>query len=334
MQTSLKSEFKTKWQGAKRFVAGELGVQVSYLENSVIPPWLHSFRVESKEDFEHAIRSLETALRIAGNRIQSNESPLFDDAAIAKCKGATPDKLGLQSPCRGVAGVLARNLVEALDGPIGDVKEGAAHLRSILLDRTQIISLEDLLKLCWEKDIAVAHLQKAPRHAPHAMAFNIGGRYAIVLMRNKKHQGWHLFDLAHELGHIMLGHLKPGDSVVDGEEFNHSSLEESEANTFALELLAGEPESVKLTVFTNAATLLRSCKAESERFHVHPQWLMISVGHNWEPHRWGVVGKALNDGWPDEDALKTIEDVLKDQLREREVTQTHRSIIEALAVRR
>jgi len=70
-----------------------------------------------------------------------------------------------------------------------------------------------------------------------------GNHYAIVLSKNAKYSAWLLYILAHELGHIVLGHVS-ADGVLLDELVDRKGGDEEEiaANTFALELLTGDEE--------------------------------------------------------------------------------------------
>lgn len=77
------------------------------------------------------------------------------------------------------------------------------------------------------------------------MVVKIEDRYAILLGRDAQYPAPIAFTLAHEIGHIALGHLKESDAVVDMEDpadAVEKDNEEDQADTFALDLLTGQPQ--------------------------------------------------------------------------------------------
>lgn len=324
---------QSKWESTLAFVSQELGVTKAFLRDFVIPAWVHPADSKEADQVSAALRDLALVLRVPTDRLTNQTSPLVLDVAASRCKGTLPEMLSQQKPARIMAEVLGRHLVGVLDDEAWPRLFSADQLRALLLNSTEVIDLDALTNLCWDLNIPVAHLSKAPTHAPHAMAINVDGRCAIVLIRNQKHQGWHLFDLAHELGHVMLGHVKPGEAIVDGAGINLDQSEEDEANQFAFQLLTGSPMGLSLSRVTNAERLLQICLQASPRYCVDPQWLIVCIGYNWPTTYWGVCVKALGLGWPDNDAPKLVELLLLRQLKKREVGRMRLAMIRTFAVR-
>ena len=104
------------------------------------------------------------------------------------------------------------------------------------------VSFEALLDYCWAHGIAVLHVSNFPKNIKrmHGLSARVGGRPVIVLSWAKRHPAWLLFVLAHELGHLALGHV-PDESTLVDEAVDQASQddEEKQANAFALEALNG-----------------------------------------------------------------------------------------------
>ena len=320
--------FAATWGETLSFVSEEFGLSVKDIKRSVVPSWL-GVPTEDQSSLDEAHRLLASALHVPVDRLQGRIRPLVSKPGACRCKGATPEKLTAQRPARCLAETLGRHLVSVFEKDALPVCDSASVIRDRLLAKTSEIKLETLLRECWRMNVPVAHLAQAPKHAPHAMAVNVDGRCAIVLIRNKRHQGWHLFDLAHELGHIMLGHVPPGEVIVEGDGMRLEDAEERAANDFAMDLLAGTH--MVGSDARSAEQLLARCELSSRRLHVDAQWLIVYSGFLTD--KWGAAVSALNLGWPDDDAVGVIENVLTDQLFEREVTRTRRALIEQMAVR-
>lgn len=144
--------------------------------------------------------------------------------------GMAMGRLLLRATCegRGLVGVPARDMREAL------LVNGS-------------VDLIGLLSMCWATGIPVAHLLVSPlqKKAMHAMVVGHAGRQAILLSRNASYPALVAFTLAHEIGHIALGHVSGDDMLVDAEEPAGGAAgddEEEAANRYALEVLIGDAD--------------------------------------------------------------------------------------------
>ena len=126
---------------------------------------------------------------------------------------------------------------------------GAAQLRAWTLRSRPMVGLLELVQLAWGLGIPVIHLRAYPLSAKQmsAMSVCLNGRFVIFLAKDSQYPAPSAFHLAHELGHIFLGHLAPGQSIVDmgglgDPEDEAADDEEQQADAFAMELLTGDPE--------------------------------------------------------------------------------------------
>src|SRR5690606_17566942 len=76
----------------------------------------------------------------------------------------------------------------------------------------------------------------------------VGDRPVIVIAKKKSSRAWLSFILAHEIGHIVLGHVSAGSSIVDISLQEASTYaaesaqdaQEADADAFALDLMGGQ----------------------------------------------------------------------------------------------
>jgi hypothetical protein len=111
------------------------------------------------------------------------------------------------------------------------------------------LGFDALLALCWDHGIPVIPLPNLPVgvRKMDGAALQIGERPVIVIAKKKSSRAWLSFILAHEIGHVALGHLKPGSTIVDvslqeGATYatdDQNDVQEAEADTFALEAMGG-----------------------------------------------------------------------------------------------
>lgn len=103
------------------------------------------------------------------------------------------------------------------------------------------IDLVSLLEFIWDMGICVLPLNDSGVF--HGASWNIDGRHVVVLKQNtESHARW-IFDLLHELYHVFAHLDKDNTSVIEVEEPNpfstNDSTEELEANSFANQVIFG-----------------------------------------------------------------------------------------------
>lgn len=320
------NQSKHAWRATIQFTAGQLGSSASKVTKTLLPDWWDDEIAESEEGFQEGVHMLANALSVSPSHIH-NRSPLISDDATTRCKGTSDREKHRAAITFGE--LLARKLVEVFPKGAAPQRRSASQLRSELLKEFKRITLDILLAWCWENNIAVAH---AGGHSPkpHAIATNIDGRCGIVLMRNHKNDGWQLYDLSHEIGHIMLGHLAENVTIV---EFDDDGELEDQANAYALELLYGHPELFRVSGTGNADELLKVAGEAGVKYRVDPRWLIIAIGSAWGKlglDRWAVVMSALKKGWPDDNAHDLINALMLSRLKDAEFSRNSISIIQSM----
>lgn len=177
-----------------------------------------------------------------------------------------------------------------------DLLIDSAPLREQLTNASQWVGLEDLLGYCNTVGIPVIHLTHFPKGMKKmaGLAFEIDGRPVIVITQSKKH-GYYLFDLAHELGHITLGHVAGNACIVD-QKIDQESDDEDEraANRFALELLTGDPDCRITPVGRNLTgpELATAAERFGSKHKVDPQHVILNYGY--ATNHWGPANIALS----------------------------------------
>ncbi|WP_394752794.1 ImmA/IrrE family metallo-endopeptidase [Crenothrix sp.] len=227
-------------------------------------------------------KGAEPALNLPqGIRFKHRENVVADDLSIA---------------CA-VARSLARIVLKAFPTkPKPNFYPDASALRKQLLTGKKWISFHDVLQHCLDDGIPVIHLQHLPNKAKKmdGLAFEQSGRPVIVLTQKHQH-GYMLFDLAHELGHITLGHVSAERSVIDQKiDAEADDEDERAANRFALELITGNPECkiVPAGYNLNANELASVVERFGEKHQIDPLHIVLNYGHNQK--RWPVANLAIN----------------------------------------
>lgn len=187
---------------------------------------------------------------------------------------------------------VCRMLVRMLTTEPAAVGVGALELRMSILQSRPFIDLQGLLAACWAIGVPVVHLRVFPLDAKHmhAMAVKAAGRHAILLGRDAHYPAPVAFTLAHEIGHVMLGHIAASSAIIDvGDPLGPSQgdTEEEEADRYALELLLGTPRpEIQTNVKRfNSAQLAQAVLDHGPAQRIEPGTLALCLAY-------------ANDVWP------------------------------------
>lgn len=175
----------------------------------------------------------------------------------------------------------------------------ASELRANLLRDRPFVALHDLLSLSWSVGIPVVHLQLFPlsQKGMAGMTVRTARRCAILLGKESQYPAPVAFYLAHELGHVALGHVLAGRVLVDFDQQNlHGPADDEEehsADAYALELLTGEPTPQVLPSRErySAAELARVALSSASDLRIEPGTLALCFGYS--TGDWATANAAL-----------------------------------------
>lgn len=124
-----------------------------------------------------------------------------------------------------------------------------ADLRAQILKRHPTVTLVGLCQWLWEHGIPVVHILNWPNQLrrPDAMCVRVDTRPVVLVIRKEVAPARLAYLVAHEIGHVMSGHLKAGnnDVLVDDtlpvdEQGFATDDDEKLADSFAMTLLGGD----------------------------------------------------------------------------------------------
>ena len=205
---------------------------------------------------------------------------------------------------RAFATAVARMVASVTTVPWKGSLPAAAALRQTILGRGRPwVGLTDLLSVCWAHGVPVVYLPNLPVGTPkmEGMVTFCAGHPVIVATKKASHPAWLLFILAHEMGHLGSGHLSEteGGAIMDekvSEDDPMDDDQEKEANRFALQLLTGGSQRIRLERLVQAQALADAAKRHGATHKIDPGHVILNAVRNTEyqgKNPWPLASAAL-----------------------------------------
>ncbi|WP_201011456.1 ImmA/IrrE family metallo-endopeptidase [Rhodococcus sp. NKCM2511] len=170
-----------------------------------------------------------------------------------------------QQVLTGFGMAVGRTAISATPGNFWPIPASALELREAILSSSQSVGISELISTCWAIGIPVLSTKIFPlaKKSMHAMSVRLDNRYCIIIGLYSKYPAKISFTVAHELGHIALGHLEESGAlfdIVDPTDVDNPDHEEREADRYALQLLTGSerPDFIPQLPEYNGTMLARS----------------------------------------------------------------------------
>lgn len=267
--------------------------------SAIWPSWW-SEEAESSDSAQIELRfSVARKLGLDPRFLLEDDAPVFvwqDEAKFKRLSGETEAERAAISSY-GIS--IGRMLIAATQETFSFKGVDAREIRSKILENKTFIGLNEIVALSWGFGIPVIHLRVFPLTAKRmcAMSVRIGDRYAILLGKDANYPAPLNFYLAHELGHIALGHLLDDMAVVDLSDSLETKLgeddEELAADHYALELLTGmqEPKVDTETIRFTAKQLADNLLQTGPQVHIEPGTLALCFGYT--TGKWDKANAAM-----------------------------------------
>lgn len=285
-----------------------LGFDSAFIKRCILPDWWEDrlAEVPSNRQYAEAVIARQLGIEMSSLHDQSCALKVRRSAhhKLKSRAGATAEQL---QSARVLGERIAKLAASALSTAADFEGLTASSIRQRILDSgAKWVGFHELLDFCWGIGIPVVHLCQMPANAkkPDGMAVWTEDRPVIVVSSSRKQPAWHIFIMAHELGHIVLGHLSKGEVSLDAKVALDPTDERDEAaaNSFAMELLSGYPdlEFGAPPRRINAQHLVRSAVSTGQRLQIDPGFLILSYSRS--QGFFALAGAALNHLSPQADA--------------------------------
>lgn len=229
----------------------EAGYPRAYVTKLLPDWWDNSLFKTSAGAFQFAL-ILKQRLGLDVSFGQDGDLAIQPRATHANFKRRVDTQVEELNVAAGLGTALARLAVFASTASYRDLPNDPLVLNGMVrgLSGRECVDFEGLLDLCWGHGIPVLFLKEIPRNTKKmtGMAVMVDGRPAILLGSGHDQKSRQLFVLAHELAHILCGHVQDNGVLIDEEIADvNEGLEgraqvvrddqENEADTLAFRLI-------------------------------------------------------------------------------------------------
>ena len=298
----------------------KLHVPEAYLRKEVLPVWWDDEAALNPAGYAEALGYVSRHLGLDLRALQTPGVPLsFVTLRKAKFKLKEGTTQAQVRPTAALAVRAVKTALAAFSRPTEAIPSSASEIREQILAHNHAwINLGNLLDWCWEKGLPVLHVSNLPKliKKMDGLAANVDGRFVIALCSRHRQSAWLLFHLAHELGHISLGHVSESGVLFDQDTRDDKrDSGENEATQFALELINGSAGvSFKAHQWLRAEDLARAAKDAGRQFKVDPGTVALNYAWNCELKQFAAANRALSLLEPNANAPALIQQRMRDHL--------------------
>lgn len=296
-----------------------VGLTKPYIRKMILPDWWDDQIAENPAGFAEGLTFLSRHLGLDIATLRDPSLPLafrkFGVCKFKKSNNTTEDDLAL---ARAMSTRLAQLADVATTESCQPLPLSAALIRREILGQGEPwVSLSNLIDYCWSLGIPVLHVSSFQKRSkrPDGLTARVNGRPVIVLCKNSNYSAWLLFILAHELGHVALGHIESDGVLIDDrmkydirDQKEVQDQEEVAANAFAIELLTGESEERFYSSgrWLNAKELARVALQIGRQMRIDPGHIVLNYAYTMDSRFFPVANASLALIEPKKDALKLV----------------------------
>lgn len=284
---------------------GRLGLTKAQVRG-LLPSWWEP-QIET-EEAGVAELGLHLSRRLSLDLTALLEGRVQPKGAVAKVAfkhraGVAPEKFAAASY---IAASLSQAVIDAFPTEVVDLPADPQSLRAaaIAASNSSVVGFDALLTLCWRSGIPVIPIPRLPVgvRKMDGAALRVGSRPVIVIAKRQTSRAWLSFILAHEIGHLALGHIAPASTLIDVALHESATYatdsaqdeEERAADDFALDTLGGPMLADAIARWPareSAPGLAVAARKLGAQLAVEPGHIVLR--HAFESKRWAEATNAL-----------------------------------------
>jgi Zn-dependent peptidase ImmA (M78 family) len=217
-----------------------LGITRDFALNRLLPKSILAANHSSPDVIEKAAYIISKIYSWSASSILEGRTLSFDTGALGNVRFK---KYGRRNEIRATAYTLYAHwlVIQAVEATprmkTKTIPSDAKKIREQIENRYGELNFSTLLNFVWDSGIVVLPLSDPG--AFHGACWRIGDRIAIVVKQGTPYQGRWLFDLAHELAHVIKHLSTEHPTIIETEEItpHPETDDEVEASDFAEELI-------------------------------------------------------------------------------------------------
>jgi len=292
------------------------GIDKKFIKDILLPDWWDAEIAKTKAGYLQTIDIISKNLGIDLTKFVANpEAISLKGNAVIKFKTAKninipnnfiwPKSLALR---------ISELIEEVISIELKPLPGNALEIRDQIIKNYKTLNLDTLLDYLWGHGIPVLHISEFPKDVKkmNGMIVNLSNRPIIIIYKNRRHDAWLLFVIAHEFGHFIKGHLsKSGNIIYDTNIENEQDTEEQEANEFAIQLLMGSgTENFNIqAIIESPYKLSNIVRAIGKELKIDPGVIVLNFAY--KTKNWSLAEQTLKILDPRADAVKKIKEKIR-----------------------
>lgn len=226
------------------------GLSPSLIKRVILPSWWDDTDQDNEALCQSAYIEIAAKLGVAYRELINEKAPLDLFASLSRVSFKTGSKNKDESSLTASAHIgirLAEIIASAYsqsDCFIKFKQSTVEECRQSILTGASWVSFKPLLDFCWRSGIPVVYWKGEAGQSFDGISTSING-IPVIILGSGKNTAWSTFHLAHELGHVMLGHTNGDCLNLDSQIQNSpstSNKKEVAASNFGKLLLHGEKD--------------------------------------------------------------------------------------------
>ncbi|MEZ2226228.1 MAG: ImmA/IrrE family metallo-endopeptidase [Microcoleus sp.] len=295
-----------------------IGFPKQFVRDKVLPSWwneeLDNQPVAVLQGAGHIAQHLRLDLK---SLLAENQKPQFQPLPHTKFKYHQQSQTDLPDVAHQLASRVAEVVANAIKLEFKPIPSDPDQVRSEIVAKHPQVNLYSLIHYCWQHGIVVIYFNNYPKKQRKitGMIQWQGDYPVIVLSSSHTNPALLAFHLAHELGHLALGHIEEGILIDDDIKQDSDDQEEIDSNQFAVKLLVNSFDNfLGNQNFYNAVQLKNKIIQRSKNdLTIDPCALALNYGWHNKTY-FGLSRRCLNLIDDDKEGQKIINNFLQQHL--------------------